>query len=374
MTNSKIPYTGVSHFREETQSQLKFLKDIPLNKYRKAIANRFGFKSTKLFEDSLINSNPSVDQFDSIMKNEFSEMCKKSLVSLISDSNYIDEARLRVALSDVYYGKSKDMYAYINSLDDAVYLLELSHIAVSNSDKMSSILMYMIPKDELDFAKSSKGANAPWYKILNYAYFVFLRKHFITIFNDLYVELGSNYLSDESGVLAFDILRGLISSFDFNEEIDDDLRVLNNQIKESFTVKELKEMKLMSCGFFMVDKTGGGKEIKFHCFKNGYQTELKTEDWVNILRGYSTGDKIKTKMVNFYISKNYKDFQLLNNPVGFQVENEAQVVYELYSYEVFEYLSDAEFHLSRAKKEYPKSNWKIKKIYYDTMDEISFIK
>lgn len=46
-------YTDATHFRNETQTQVKFLGNLPLNKYRKAIAERHGFKSIKSFEDDL---------------------------------------------------------------------------------------------------------------------------------------------------------------------------------------------------------------------------------------------------------------------------------------------------------------------------------
>jgi hypothetical protein len=46
-------YTDATHFRNETQTQIKFLGNLPLNKYRKGIAERHGFKSIKSFEDDL---------------------------------------------------------------------------------------------------------------------------------------------------------------------------------------------------------------------------------------------------------------------------------------------------------------------------------
>lgn len=46
-------YTNSEHFRNETQTQIKFLGNFPLNKYRKGIAERHGFKSIKSFEDDL---------------------------------------------------------------------------------------------------------------------------------------------------------------------------------------------------------------------------------------------------------------------------------------------------------------------------------
>jgi hypothetical protein len=46
-------YTDAKHFQNETQTQIKFLGNLPLNKYRKAIAERHGFKSIKSFEADL---------------------------------------------------------------------------------------------------------------------------------------------------------------------------------------------------------------------------------------------------------------------------------------------------------------------------------
>ena len=46
-------YNDAAHFRNETQTQIKFLGNLPLNKYRKGIAERYGFKSIKPFEEEL---------------------------------------------------------------------------------------------------------------------------------------------------------------------------------------------------------------------------------------------------------------------------------------------------------------------------------
>jgi hypothetical protein len=46
-------YTSKEQFRVETKIQSKFFKSLKLNEYRKSIAIRYGFKSIKLYEDSL---------------------------------------------------------------------------------------------------------------------------------------------------------------------------------------------------------------------------------------------------------------------------------------------------------------------------------
>jgi hypothetical protein len=53
MKNSNALYASVEHFRKETKIQAKFFKKLSLNEYRKAIAERYGFKGIKLFEESL---------------------------------------------------------------------------------------------------------------------------------------------------------------------------------------------------------------------------------------------------------------------------------------------------------------------------------
>jgi hypothetical protein len=46
-------YKNIEHFRTETQMQSKFFKNLSLNEYRKAIAERYGYKGIKLFEQAL---------------------------------------------------------------------------------------------------------------------------------------------------------------------------------------------------------------------------------------------------------------------------------------------------------------------------------
>lgn len=50
-------YTSSQHADTETQAQAKFFDKLTLNAYRKAIANRYGFKSYKLFKDALDEQN-----------------------------------------------------------------------------------------------------------------------------------------------------------------------------------------------------------------------------------------------------------------------------------------------------------------------------
>jgi hypothetical protein len=202
MNNSKFPYLSVSHYHEETKSQLKFLKDIPLNKYRKSIANRYGFKSIKLFEEHIINKenieNIEKDNFETLMIEEFNQMCKKSLTDLIMNKEYIDEAKLRLALLSVYEGGSKNIYDYVHKLNKSAFQLELSHISIVDNDKMKSILMYMLPKECLQESRSSNPINESWYKVLNHAYFLFLRKHYMCILNGLYADFGYDYISNDN--------------------------------------------------------------------------------------------------------------------------------------------------------------------------------
>jgi hypothetical protein len=234
MLNSNFPYTSVEHFRKETQLQIKFLKDIPLNKYRKARANRFGFKSVKLFEEHIENLKLNqTSTLDNIMSEEFNLMCKNSLTNLINESSYINEDKLRNALENVYYGKNKDVFSFINGIDEHMgnsngisssdcdmLDIELNHIAVSDSNKMSSILMYMIPEKYLELSKFSNTSNTPYFEILNYAYFRFLRKTFINITNKLYAEFGFDYIRDNSDFLVFNKLLNLINNFDFKNKIE----------------------------------------------------------------------------------------------------------------------------------------------------------
>ena len=50
-------YTSGQHADTETQAQVKFFDKLTLNAYRKAIANRYGFKSYKLFKEALDKEN-----------------------------------------------------------------------------------------------------------------------------------------------------------------------------------------------------------------------------------------------------------------------------------------------------------------------------
>lgn len=50
-------YTSGKHADTETQAQAKFFDKLTLNAYRKAIANRYGFKSYKLFKEALDEKN-----------------------------------------------------------------------------------------------------------------------------------------------------------------------------------------------------------------------------------------------------------------------------------------------------------------------------
>ncbi len=50
-------YTSSQHADTETQAQAKFFDKLTLNAYRKAIANRYGYKSYKLFKDALDKAN-----------------------------------------------------------------------------------------------------------------------------------------------------------------------------------------------------------------------------------------------------------------------------------------------------------------------------
>jgi hypothetical protein len=48
-----IPFVSVQHFRDETKKQTEFFNNLSLNQYRKAIANRYGYKSILKFEEQI---------------------------------------------------------------------------------------------------------------------------------------------------------------------------------------------------------------------------------------------------------------------------------------------------------------------------------
>lgn len=66
MNANNTIYKNVEHFRTETQAQSKFFKKLSLNEYRKAIAQRYGFKGIKLFENVLSDIKVSVIAYDNL--------------------------------------------------------------------------------------------------------------------------------------------------------------------------------------------------------------------------------------------------------------------------------------------------------------------
>lgn len=108
-----IPFESVQHFRNETKKQTAFFNNLSLNQYRKAIANRYGYKSIlKLEEQIKIKEMRSVFismSYHLLNSQHFLNLTKETLgieIKNIKDIekaiNYVFDNACHLHLEDLY--------------------------------------------------------------------------------------------------------------------------------------------------------------------------------------------------------------------------------------------------------------------------------
>jgi hypothetical protein len=217
LLKGNIMFNSLSAFKSTTKSIHTAFKNNPklkIGQLRELICESTPYGSMAAYEasftkDNLLVAMPNLEKsldnewnriivssmptFEESMHNEFNRLASRAMIEYMSELSISDISSALENYSSKQVNKYvPNLYQSLIDMDSNSYDLELTYFKLKESKHNMGVLMYSLPSEYINDAKSQSSINEKWDIVINLAFFFKLRRSLFAILEIIQAEFLDN--------------------------------------------------------------------------------------------------------------------------------------------------------------------------------------